>query len=86
MSRGCRRGRPRPWDSRRGCKSSGRWPRSPVGPESVIYSGGAFPVAVAVRRRVVNDGGAGVPSKADMDTVEPMVAAGAVSCIELRDR
>ena len=32
------------------------------------------------------DGGAGVPSKADTNTVEPVVAAEAVSCVELRDR
>ena len=45
-------------------------------PESIICSGGALPVAVAVRRRVVDGGGAGVPSKADTDTVEPVVAVG----------
>ena len=84
--RGGRRGRPRPWDSRRGCTSSGRWPRGPAEPESIIYSGGALPVVVAVSRRVVDDGGAGVPSMTETDKVEPVVAAGAVSCKELRDR
>ena len=52
----------------------------PAWPESIIYMGDALPVAVAVRRRVVEDGGAGVTSKADTDTVKPVVAAGAVSC------
>ena len=46
----------------------------------------ASPVAVAVRRRVVDDGGAGMPSKAETDTVEPVVAAESVSCAELLDR
>ena len=84
--RGGGRSRPRPWDSRRSCISSGRWPRGPAGPESIIYSGGALPVAVAVRRCVVNDGGTGVPSNAETDTVEPAVAAESVSCVELLDR
>ena len=60
--------------------------RGLAGPESIIYSGGTLPVAVAVRRRVVDDGGAGVPSTAETDTVEPVISAGAVSCKELRDR
>ena len=85
-NRGGRRGRPRPWDSRRGCTSSGRSPRGPAGPESIIFSGIALPVAVAVRRRVVDDGEAGVPSKTETDTVDPVVAAGAVSCVDLLDR
>ena len=58
----------------------------PRGPESLIYSGGASPVVVAVRRRVVDDGGAGVPRMAVTDTVEPVVTAGAVSCKKRRDR
>ena len=45
-----------------------------------------LPVTVAVRRRVVDDGGAGAPSKTKMDTVEPVVAAESVSCAELLDR
>ena len=69
-----------------GFTSSGRWPRGPAGPESIINSGGALPVAVAIRRRVVDDGGAGTPSKTETDTVQPVVAAGAVSCVELWDR
>ena len=44
-----------------------------------MYNFGMF--AVAVRRRVVEDGGAGVTSKMKKDTVEPVVAAGAVSCV-----
>ena len=79
-------GSARPWDWRRGCTSSGRWPRGPAGPESIIYSGGALPVVVAVRRRVDDDGGAEVPSMAQTDTVEPVVAARTVSCKEGRDR
>ena len=63
-----------------------RWPGAPAGPESIIYSRGALPVAVAVRRRIVDDGGAEVPSKAETDTVEPVVAAETVSCVELLDR
>ena len=59
---------------------------APAGPESTNFSGGALPVAVAVRRRVVDDGGGGVPSKAETDTVEPVVAAQSVSCVELLDR
>ena len=47
---------------------------------------GTLPVAVAVRRRVVDDEGAGVPSKEEMDAVEPVIAAEVVSCVELRDR
>ena len=62
------------------------WPRGPSGPESITYSGDALPVAVAVCRRVVDDGGAGVPSKAETDTVEPVVATEAVSCVEQLDR
>ena len=61
---GDRRGRPRSWDSRRGVDTPGRWSRGPAGSESMLYSRGASPVAVAVRRHVVTDGGAGVPSKA----------------------
>ena len=37
---------------------------------------GALPIAVAVRRRVVDDGEAGAPSKAETDTYEPVVAVG----------
>ena len=58
--RGGGRSRPRLWVSRRGCTLSGEWPRGPAGPESINYSGGALPVAVAVRRRIVDDEGAGV--------------------------
>ena len=58
----------------------------PAGPESIFYSGGALPVAVTDRRRVVDDGGAGAPSKAEMDTVKPVVPAESVSCVELLDR
>ena len=58
----------------------------PAGPESSIYSRGASSVAVAVRRRVVADREAGVPSKAEKDTVESVVAAESVSCVELLDR
>ena len=58
----------------------GRWSKGPAGPESLFYSGGASPIAVAVRRRVVDDGGPGVPSKAETYTVEPVVAAESVSC------
>ena len=47
---------------------------------------GKLPVADGVRRRVVDDGGARVESKAERDTVEPMVAAGSVSCVRLLDR
>ena len=80
---GGRRGPPRPWDSRRGCSSS---EPPPPGLESIIVSGGALRVAVAVRRRVVDDGGAGVPTKVETDTVEPVFVAGAVFCVELRYR
>ena len=52
----------------------------------IIYSGGALPVVIVVGRRVVDDGGAGVQSMAQTDTVQPEVAAGAVSSKELRDR
>ena len=58
----------------------------PAEPESIIYSGGALPGAVSVRRRVVNDGGAGVPSKAETDTVEPVVGARSGFSIERLDR
>ena len=34
----------------------------------------------------VADGGAGVPSEAEADTVEPVVAVESVSCVELLDR
>ena len=47
---------------------------------------GALPVAVAVRRRVVDDGRAGVPSKAETDTVEPMVAMESVFYVECLDK
>ena len=57
-----------------GCGHPGRWSRGPAGP--------VFPVAVAVRRSVVADRGAGVPSKAEMDTVEPGFATETVSCAE----
>ena len=70
----------RPWDSRRCCTSFGRWTRGPAGPESVIYSIGELLVAVAVCRRVVDDGGAEGPSETDTDTVEPVVAAESVFC------
>ena len=52
----------------------------------MFYSGGALPVAVAVRHRVVDGGGAGAPSKAEMDTVVLVVAAESVSCVKLLDR
>ena len=48
-----RRGRPRSWDSRWGVDTPGRWSTGPAGPQSIICSRGASPVAVAVRRRVV---------------------------------
>ena len=60
--------------------------RGSAGPESFIYSGSALPVVVAVRRCVVDDGEAGMPNKAETDTVEPLVAEGADSCVELRNR
>ena len=69
-----RRGRPRPRDSWRGVDTPGRWSRGPAGPESTTYSNDTSPVAVAVRRRVVADGGAGVSSRAETDTVEAVVA------------
>ena len=60
--------------------------RDPAGPESIIYSGGALPVAVAVRRRVVPDGGAGLLIMAETDTIEPVVAAESASCVERLER
>ena len=79
-------GRSRPWDARRGVYTPGRWSRGSAGPESIIYSRGASPVVVAVRRIGVADGGAGVPIKADKDTVESVVAAEFVSCVDLLDK
>ena len=56
--------------------SSERRQRGPAGPEPITYIGAAIPVAVAVRQRVVDDGGAGMPRKAETDTIVPVVAAG----------
>ena len=53
-------------------------------PETIVYSGGALPFANAVRRRVVADGGVGVPIKAETDT--GVVVAESVSSVELLDR
>ena len=72
--------------TRGGVDTPARWSRGPAGPESIICSGGALPIAVAVRRRVVADGRAGVPSKAETDLIEPVVAVESVSCVELLNR
>ena len=77
---------PPPWDLRRRCISSGSCPGGPAGPEFIVYSGGALPVAVAVRRRVVQDVAAGVPSKAETDTVESVLAAVSGCSVERLDR
>ena len=84
--RGGRRDRPRPWDARPGVDTPGGQSRTPLRPESTTYSEGSLPVAVAVRRRVVDDGGAGAPIEKGTNTVERVLAAESASWVDLRDR
>ena len=53
--------------------------------ESIYYSGCALTVAVAVLWRVVDHGGDGAQSEAEVDKIEPPSAAGSFSCAEHLD-
>ena len=81
-ARGGVRGRSRPWDSRRGVSTPGRWSRGSAGPKAMVDSRGCISAAVVVRWRVRVEmrsedgfavGDAGEPGEAEADTVEPVV-------------
>ena len=91
-ARGGVRGRSRPWDSRRGVSTPGRWSRGSAGPKAIVDSRGAAPAAVAVRRRVWVEmrsedgfavGGTGEPDEAGADAVRPVVSTELVPCVGL---
>ena len=70
--------------TREPCLGDGRG--ASLDPNQYSTAGVHILIAVAVRRRVADDGGAGATSKAETDTVEPVVVAESVSCVEVLDR